>query len=109
MATFSEDRVKEIIAKAHAKGIPVLVDGAQAVPHLRVDVRDLDSDFYVFSGHKLSGPTGIGALYDGFVVTLHVMAEKLSFQAVGVGRALGAQFMTFRMASSSGQGDTRKE
>ena len=55
--------VKEIIAKAHAKGIPVLVDGAQAVPHLRVDVRDLDADFYVFSGHKLSGPTGIGALY----------------------------------------------
>ncbi len=55
--------VKEIIARAHAKGIPVLVDGAQAVPHLRVDVRDLDADFYVFSGHKLSGPTGIGVLY----------------------------------------------
>jgi len=55
--------VKEIIAKAHAKGIPVLVDGAQAVPHLSVDVRDLDADFYVFSGHKLSGPTGIGVLY----------------------------------------------
>jgi cysteine desulfurase/selenocysteine lyase len=55
--------VKEIIAKAHAKGVPVLVDGAQAVPHLRVDVRDLDADFYVFSGHKLSGPTGIGVLY----------------------------------------------
>jgi cysteine desulfurase/selenocysteine lyase len=55
--------VKEIIAKAHAKGVPVLVDGAQAVPHLKVDVRDLDADFYVFSGHKLSGPTGIGVLY----------------------------------------------
>ncbi len=55
--------VKEIIARARAKGIPVLVDGAQAVPHLRVDVRDLDADFYVFSGHKLSGPTGIGVLY----------------------------------------------
>ena len=55
--------VKEIIARAHAKGIPVLVDGAQAVPHLQVDVKDLDADFYVFSGHKLSGPTGIGVLY----------------------------------------------
>ncbi|NTW86421.1 MAG: cysteine desulfurase [Holophagaceae bacterium] len=55
--------VKEIIARAHARGVPVLVDGAQAVPHLKVDVQDLDADFYVFSGHKLSGPTGIGALY----------------------------------------------
>jgi len=55
--------VKEIIARAHAKGIPVLVDGAQAVPHLQVDLQDLDADFYVFSGHKLSGPTGIGVLY----------------------------------------------
>ncbi|HEX4845247.1 MAG TPA: aminotransferase class V-fold PLP-dependent enzyme, partial [Geothrix sp.] len=55
--------VKEIIARAHAKGVPVLVDGAQAVPHLKVDVQDLDADFYVFSGHKLSGPTGIGVLY----------------------------------------------
>ncbi len=55
--------VKEIIARAHAKGVPVLVDGAQGVPHLPVDVTDLDADFYVFSGHKLSGPTGIGVLY----------------------------------------------
>ena len=55
--------VKEMIAKAHAKNIPVLVDGAQAVPHLAVDVQDLDCDFYVFSGHKMFAPTGIGALY----------------------------------------------
>ncbi len=55
--------VKEIIRRAHAKGVPVLVDGAQGVPHLQVDVTDLDADFYVFSGHKLSGPTGIGVLY----------------------------------------------
>ena len=55
--------VKEIIAWAHAKSVPVLVDGAQAVPHMQVDVKDLDADFYVFSGHKLSGPTGIGILY----------------------------------------------
>ncbi len=55
--------VKEIIARAHAKGIPVLVDGAQAVPHLQVNVQELDADFYAFSGHKLSGPTGIGVLY----------------------------------------------
>ncbi|MDH5591816.1 MAG: aminotransferase class V-fold PLP-dependent enzyme, partial [Gammaproteobacteria bacterium] len=55
--------VKEMTAKAHAKGIPVLVDGAQAVPHLAVDVQDLDCDFYVFSGHKMFAPTGIGAMY----------------------------------------------
>ena len=55
--------VKEIIRRAHAKGVPVLVDGAQGAPHLPVDVVDLDADFYVFSGHKLSGPTGIGVLY----------------------------------------------
>ena len=55
--------VKEIIAKAHERGIPVLVDGAQAVPHGHVDVQDLDADFYVFSGHKLFAPTGIGVLY----------------------------------------------
>ncbi len=55
--------VKAIVQAAHAKGAVVLVDGAQAVPHLAVDVQDLDCDFYVFSGHKLSGPTGIGALY----------------------------------------------
>ena len=55
--------VKEIVRRAHAKGIPVLVDGAQGVPHLPVDVQDLDCDFYVFSGHKMSGPTGIGVLY----------------------------------------------
>ena len=48
---------------AHAQGVPVLIDGAQAVPHLRVDVRDLDCDFYAFSGHKVFGPTGIGVLY----------------------------------------------
>jgi cysteine desulfurase/selenocysteine lyase len=48
---------------AHARNVPVLVDGAQAAPHLRVDVRELDCDFYVFSGHKVYGPTGIGVLY----------------------------------------------
>ncbi len=47
---------------AHQRDIPVLVDGAQAVPHQAVDVRDLDCDFYVFSGHKAYGPTGIGVL-----------------------------------------------
>jgi cysteine desulfurase/selenocysteine lyase len=55
--------VKSLIQKAHAKSIPVLVDGAQAVPHMQVDVQDLDCDFYVFSGHKMFAPTGIGALY----------------------------------------------
>ncbi|MCY7314577.1 MAG: cysteine desulfurase [Rubrivivax sp.] len=55
--------VKLMIALAHAHGVPVLVDGAQAVPHMPVDVQDLDCDFYAFSGHKLCGPTGIGVLY----------------------------------------------
>jgi cysteine desulfurase/selenocysteine lyase len=55
--------VKEMIAYAHARGVPVLVDGAQAAPHLKVDVQDLDCDFYAYSGHKLCGPTGIGMLY----------------------------------------------
>ena len=55
--------VREMIAAAHEKGIPVLVDGAQAVPHMKVDVQALDCDFYAFSGHKLFGPTGIGVLY----------------------------------------------
>lgn len=55
--------VEEIIGAAHALGIPVLVDGAQAVPHIPVDVQALDCDFYAFSGHKLYGPTGIGVLY----------------------------------------------
>jgi len=55
--------IKEIIGLAHQQDIPILVDGAQAVPHQPVDVRDLDCDFYVFSGHKAYGPTGIGVLY----------------------------------------------
>jgi cysteine desulfurase/selenocysteine lyase len=55
--------VKMMTEKAHAKGIPVLIDGAQAVPHMPADVKDLDCDFYVFSGHKMFAPTGIGALY----------------------------------------------
>jgi cysteine desulfurase/selenocysteine lyase len=55
--------VREMIAIAHEYGVPVLVDGAQAAPHLKVDVQDLGCDFYAFSGHKLCGPTGIGVLY----------------------------------------------
>ncbi|HEY6854566.1 MAG TPA: cysteine desulfurase [Gemmatimonadales bacterium] len=55
--------VKEIVARAHARGVPVLVDGAQAAPHRPIDVQDLDCDFYTVSGHKMFGPTGIGLLY----------------------------------------------
>lgn len=55
--------VKEIVSIAHASGIPVLVDGAQAVPHMRVDVRAIDADFYAFSAHKVYGPAGMGVLY----------------------------------------------
>lgn len=55
--------VKEIIDKAHALNVPVLIDGAQAIPHMEIDVQALDADFYVFSAHKIFGPTGIGILY----------------------------------------------
>lgn len=55
--------IKEMIAIAHKHGVPVLVDGAQAMPHMRVDVKELDCDFYAFSSHKMYGPVGIGVLY----------------------------------------------
>lgn len=55
--------IKELIAEAHSHHVPVLIDGAQAVSHMRVDVQDLDADFYVFSAHKMYGPTGVGVLY----------------------------------------------
>jgi cysteine desulfurase/selenocysteine lyase len=55
--------VEDLISKAHDKGIPVLIDGAQSMQHFRVDVQSLDADFYVFSGHKMFGPTGVGVLY----------------------------------------------
>lgn len=54
---------KEMIATAHAHGVPVLIDGAQSVPHMKVDVQDLDADFFAFSGHKIYGSTGVGVLY----------------------------------------------
>lgn len=55
--------VKKMIEMAHAHQVPVLIDGAQGIPHMKVDVQDLDADFYVFSGHKVYGPTGVGVLY----------------------------------------------
>ena len=55
--------VKELVKMAHERGIPVLVDGAQSTPHMKVDVQDLDCDFLAFSGHKMYGPTGVGVLY----------------------------------------------
>jgi len=55
--------VKDIVAIAHRHGVPCMIDGAQSAPHIRIDVRDLDCDFFAFSGHKMYGPTGIGVLY----------------------------------------------
>lgn len=87
--------VKEMIATAHRHGVPVLVDGAQAVPHMKVDVQDLDCDFYAFSGHKMCGPTGIGILYGkaqllekmkpfegGGDMILSVTFEKTTYNAI---------------------------
>ena len=84
--------VKEMIRTAHAHGVPVLVDGAQSIPHMPVDVRELDADFYVFSGHKVYGPTGVGVLYGkedwldklppyqgGGEMIQHVSFEKTTF------------------------------
>jgi cysteine desulfurase/selenocysteine lyase len=55
--------IKELVKMAHDRGIPVLVDGAQSAPHIKIDVQDLDCDFFALSGHKMYGPTGIGVLY----------------------------------------------
>ena len=55
--------VKEMIATAHAHGVPCLIDAAQSIPHMKVDVQELDADFLVFSAHKIYGPTGVGVLY----------------------------------------------
>ena len=68
----SVNPVKQMIAFAHERGVPVLLDGAQAAPHMPVDMQDLDCDFYAFSGHKLCGPTGVGVLY-GKAATLERM------------------------------------
>ena len=67
--------VRQMIADAHRRSIPVLLDGAQAVPHFRVDVRDLDCDFYVLSGHKMFGPTGVGVLYGKETILEEIMAR----------------------------------
>ncbi len=84
--------VKEMIVFAHEQGVPVLVDGAQSIPHMSVDVQDLDADFFVFSAHKVYGPTGVGVLYGkeewldrippyqgGGEMIQHVSFEKTTF------------------------------
>jgi cysteine desulfurase / selenocysteine lyase len=71
--------VRDMIATAHRHGVPVLVDGAQAVPHMKVDVQDLDCDFYAFSGHKMCGPTGIGILYG----KAHLLEKMKPFEGGG--------------------------
>ena len=85
--------VADIIRMAHAHGVPVLVDGAQSTPHFRVDMQALDCDFFVFSGHKIYGPTGVGVLYGkeewleklppyqgGGEMISHVSFEKTTFE-----------------------------
>jgi len=71
--------VEEIIEMAHRRNIPVVVDGAQAVPHLKVDVQKLDCDFYLFSGHKMFGPTGIGVVYG----KVHLLEAMPPYQGGG--------------------------
>ena len=85
--------VKQMTATAHAHGVPVMIDGAQSAPHFKVDVQDMDCDFFVFSGHKAYGPTGIGVLYGkeewldrlppyqgGGEMINHVSFDKVSFE-----------------------------
>ena len=85
--------VKQMTATAHAHGVPVVIDGAQSVPHFKVDMQDIDCDFFVFSGHKAYGPTGIGVLYGkeewldrlppyqgGGEMISHVSFDKVSFE-----------------------------
>jgi cysteine desulfurase/selenocysteine lyase len=82
--------VKKVADLAHARGIPVLVDGAQSAPHLPIDVKDIDCDFYAFSGHKLFGPTGIGVLYGKYDFLREMppyqgggsMIEKVTFDEI---------------------------
>jgi cysteine desulfurase/selenocysteine lyase len=71
--------IEEIVEKAHARGVLVLVDGAQAVPHMKVDVRALDVDFYAFSSHKMCGPTGAGVLW----ARKHLLEEMSPYQGGG--------------------------
>ncbi len=71
--------VREMVAFAHKHGVPVLLDGAQAAPHHAIDVQDLDCDFYAFSGHKMCGPTGIGALYG----KAHLLEKMQPYQGGG--------------------------
>lgn len=70
---------KEIIELVHANNIPVLLDGAQAVPHMQVDIRDLNCDFYCFSAHKVYGPTGVGVLF----VKENILNEMPPYQTGG--------------------------
>lgn len=87
--------VKELVRVAHNHGVPVLIDGAQSVPHMKVDVQDLDVDFYAFSSHKMYGPTGVGVLYGkeewldrlppyqgGGEMIQHVSFERTTFNAL---------------------------
>ena len=71
--------IKEIVQLAHSKNIPVLIDGCQGAPHLKLDMQDIDCDFYAISGHKMYGPTGIGILYakkNGLKICPHIKVEE---------------------------------
>ena len=85
--------IKEITRMAHARGIPVLVDGAQGAVHLPVDVQDLDCDFYAFTGHKLYGPTGIGVLYGKADFVTGVEESMAVVDAANAARAGSAQYI----------------
>jgi cysteine desulfurase/selenocysteine lyase len=87
--------VKEMIAIAHSKNIPVLVDGAQSIPHIKVDVQDLDADFYCFSGHKVYAPAGVGILYGK-----EEWLKKLPNYQVGGGTIKTVSFNTSEYAES---------
>jgi cysteine desulfurase/selenocysteine lyase len=84
--------VKEVVKIAHARGIPVLVDGSQGAVHLDIDVQDIDCDFYIFTGHKVYGPTGIGVLYAKYD---HLVAMRPYNGGGEMIRDVGRDFVTY--------------
>lgn len=97
--------IQEIVAAAHRRGVPVFVDGAQSAPHLPVDVKALDCDFYAFSGHKLYGPTGIGILYGRAAILDEMLPYHGGGGAIGSVSLAGTSFRRAPQKFEAGTGN----